>query len=305
VPPTLSGFVAVEVAVLLAGFAYAAVADLRTREVTDRLWQVLGIVGIAVGAAALAGSGGVALGLWLLVGAFTVQHVFAWDELLGENGAGTADVIEAVVYGAVLIVVISSAVRYGISPTGVPWEVLAVLVSVLFARGLFEAGVLYGGADAKALMIAAVLVPTFSAVLLPLPGSFSLLLNTLPFSVDLLMNAALLAIAIPVGIALRNVVRGEFRFPSGFMGYMLPVAELPRRFVWLEDPLSAGGRERDEVETSEDDRRQRERQARELAARGVRRVWVTPQIPFLVLMAGGAVAALLAGNLVLDLIALA
>jgi archaeal preflagellin peptidase FlaK len=299
------GVLAGEVAVLVGGFAYASVADLTSREVTDRLWQVLGLVGVALGAVALSGDGPVALGLWLLVGAFTLQHVFAWDESLGERWEGAADLIEAVVYAVVIIVVVVSAIRFGIGATGVPWAVLAVLVTVLFARGLFEAGVLYGGADAKALMIAGVLLPTFSAVLIPVSGSFQLLLETLPFSVDLLMNAALLSLAIPIAIGVRNIARGEFRFPAGFTGFMMPVAEIPHRFVWLEDPLSTGGRGRDELETAEDDQQERERIASELTARGVQRVWVTPQIPFLVLLFAGAVAALLAGNLVLDLIALA
>jgi archaeal preflagellin peptidase FlaK len=299
------GALAADVAVLVGGFAYAAVADLREREVSDRLWQVMGVLGLALGIVQLASDGILAIGLWILIGAFTLQHVFAWDELLGEEGGGTADLIEIVVYAVVLVVVIGCAVHYGISSTAVPWAVLAVLISVLFARGLFEAGILYGGADAKALMIAALILPTFAAVLLPLPAAFSGLLATLPFAVDLLMNAALLAIVVPVGLALRNLARHEFRWPEGFTGYMLPVSELPRRFVWLEDPLARGARERDEAETSEDDRKERERQAAELTAKGVTRVWVTPQIPFLVLMAAGAIAAVLAGNLVLDLIALA
>jgi archaeal preflagellin peptidase FlaK len=296
---------AADVALLLAGFAYAAFADLREREVSDRLWQLMGVLGMALGTVAIAPGGALATGLWLLVGAFTLQHVFAWDELLGEDGGGVADLIEVVVYAVVLVVVIGSAVHYGISPSTVPWEILAVLISVVFARGLFEAGILYGGADAKALMIAALILPTFASVLLPLPAAFAALLNTLPFAVDLLMNAALLSIVIPIGLALRNLARHEFRWPDGFTGYMLPVSELPRRFVWLEDPLARGTRERDEAETSDDDRRERERQARELSAKGVTRVWVTPQIPFVVLMAAGAVTAVLAGNLVLDLIALA
>jgi hypothetical protein len=294
-----------EVAVLVVGFTYAGVADLRTREVSDHLWQVMGLIGVALGTIAVVGGGALPTGLWLLVGAFALQHVFSWDDLLGEEGGGTADVIEIVVYGVVLVVVILSAIHYGISSSGVPWAVIAVLVSVLFARGLFEAGILYGGADAKALMIAAVILPTFSSVLLPIPGSFARVLNALPFAVDLLMNAALLAVVIPLGLALRNLARHDFRWPEGFTGYMLPVSELPHRFVWLEDPLAHGARERDEIETSDEDQQVRERQAAELSAKGVTRAWVTPQIPFLVLMAAGTVAALLAGNLVLDLIALA
>ena len=302
---TSSAVLATEVAVLLAGFAYASVSDLRTREVSDRLWQLLGVIGLVLGVVAVAPGGIVPIALWTLVGAFTLEHVFAWDELLGERRERSADLIEAVVYAVVILLVAFATVRYGVSATGVPWAVIAVLVSVLFARALFEFGVLYGGADAKALMIASVLVPTFTAVVLPLGASFSVLLEVVPFSVDLLMDAALLSIAIPLGLAVRNLVRGEFRFPDGFTGYQLPVEELPRRYVWLRDPLAAGGRPREDLETSEEDQHERERISGELRARGVARVWVTPQIPFLVLMTAGAVAALLAGNLVLDLITLA
>ncbi len=65
--------------------------------------------------------------------------------------------------------------------------------------------------------------------------------------------------------------------------------------------MSAESREEALTETAEEDRLERVRAAQELEAKGVERVWVTPQIPFLVLMAVGAVAALLAGNLVLDI----
>ncbi len=295
----------VEIAVVVGGFGYAAASDLRTREVSDRVWQLMGVLGAGLGAVALAPGGLLPVVAWIVVAAFTLQHVVAWDAALGPRGEASADLLEAGLYAAVIVGLAVAVVHWGVSATGVPWAVLAVLVSVLFARGLFEAGVLYGGADAKALMIAALVLPTFASVLLPLSGSFALVLAFLPFAVNLLMNAALLSLAIPIAIAARNLARREFRFPSGFTGYMLPVAEIPHRFVWLKDPLSVGATPRDELETAEDDQRERERLAAELSQRGVRRVWVTPQIPFVVLMAAGAIAALLAGNLVLDLIALA
>ncbi len=295
----------VEIAVLVGGFTYAAASDLRTREVSDRVWQLMGVLGAVLGALAVAPGGLLPVVAWIVVAAFTLQHVVAWDAELGARWEASADLLEAGIYAAVIVGLVVAAVHWGISATGIPWPVVAVLVSVLFARGLFEAGVLYGGADAKALMIAALVLPIFASVLLPLPGSFGLVLSFLPFAVNLLMNAALLSIAIPIAIAARNLARREFRFPSGFTGYLLPVAEIPRRFVWLKDPLAAGATPREDLETSEDDQRERERIAAELTSRGVQRVWVTPQIPFVVLMAAGAIVALLAGNLVLDLIALA
>jgi preflagellin peptidase FlaK len=294
---------AVDVLVLLVGFAYAGFADLREREVTDRLWQLMGAVGVTLGAAAVAPGGGLPVILWVIVGLFTLQHLFAWDDLLGGAIARYADPIEGVGYLAVVAFVAIVAWRVGVGPDAVPVPVLALLLTVLFARGLFELGVLYGGADAKALMIAGVLVPVFASPLLPQSAEVATLLTVLPFSINLLMDAALISIVIPIAIAIRNVARGEFRFPRGFSGYMIPVRELPDSFVWLKDPLSAEDGDTPPAETSEEDRQERTRVAQELEAKGVERVWVTPQIPFLVLMAAGSVVALLAGNLVLDLLA--
>jgi archaeal preflagellin peptidase FlaK len=290
-------------ALLLGGFGFAAVADLRDREVTDRLWQLLGILGIALGVTALAPGGSVGVVLWLVVGGFTLQHMFPWDDALGERSERFADLIEMAVYGGVIVVVGLAVWRVGVGATGVPIPVLALLLTVIFARALFELGVLYGGADAKALMVAGLLVPVFASPLLAQSPSVTALLAVFPFPVNLLMDAALISVGIPIGIGILNASRGEFRFPRGFSGYTIPVRELPDRFVWLKDPLSAEGRGQGSAETSEEDRLERVRAAEELNARGVERVWVTPQIPFLVLMAAGAVAALLAGNLVLDILA--
>ena len=295
--------VVVEVGLLLVGFGYAAWADFREREVTDRLWQVLGVLGVALGAVVLASGGGLALGLWLLVGALGLEHMFPWDDLLHDESGRTADLAEGVVYAIVVLTVAIAAFEYGVGPAQVPVPVLALLATILFARGLFEAGVLYGGADAKALMIAGTLVPIYTMIVVPLPGSLTGVLNVLPFAFNVLLDAALLSLAIPIAIGLRNLARGEFRFPAGFTGYTMPVGELPDHYVWLENPMRSGNRASAQVETSEEDRKERARIARELSERGVERVWVTPQIPFLVLIAAGTVTALLAGNLILDLLA--
>jgi archaeal preflagellin peptidase FlaK len=272
--------------------------------VTDRLWQVMALLGIALGVFLLAPGGALPLALWILVGGFVLEHLFAWDDALGPSLDRFADVIEGVAYLVVISVIGVAAFYFGIGPDAVPVPVLAVLITVLFARALFELGVLYGGADAKALMIAAVLVPLFSTPLLPQSPAVSTVLGVMPFSVSLLMDAALLSVVVPIAIGLRNAARGEFRFPRGFSGYTMPVAELPDHFVWLKDPSVGVESSEREAETSEDDRKERLRIAQELEARGVTRVWVTPQIPFLVLMAVGAVSALIAGNFILDLIAL-
>lgn len=292
---------AVRAVVLVGGFAYASVADLRAREVSDGLWQVLAAAGVVLGFVALVPGGELAVALWALVAAFAFEHLLPWDDALGERHAGKVVWIELAVYLTVIGVVVGAAVRWGVGPSSVPIDVVAALASIVVARILFEAGVLYGGADAKALIVVGVLLPVFAAPYLYAPVLQAPLLARLPFSITLLTNAALLSLAVPVAIALRNAARGEFTVARGFTGYTLDVRELPRRFVWVRDPVLGEDTYEHDTETSEEDARERSRIATELEARGVQRVWVSPQLPFLVLMAAGAFAGLLAGNLLLDL----
>ncbi len=301
----LTTLVLAEIGILLAGFAYAAVADWRTREVTDRLWQVMGGLGLVLGVIALFPGGPLGVTLWVLVVALTLQHMFPWS--LHGRLAGYDDLLELGAYLVVIALVLAAAIHYGVGPVGaVPYPVIALLGSVLFARGLFEAGLLFGGADAKAVMIAGVLVPVLASPIVGATSASRPLLAYLPLPVNLVMNAALLSAAIPLGLALRNVARREFHGLGTFTGYSIAVRELPHRFVWVRNPMSREARAEEEaIETSDQDRERRERIAQELSDRGVARIWVTPQIPYLVVLTCGAVAAVLAGNLVLDLITLA
>lgn len=287
---------------LLLGLGYAAWEDWRRREVSDRVWQVLGVAGAFLGAIALGTGQWLPLVMWLLAAAFVLEHVIPWDRPLERWSPNAPFVVEAIIYVAVLGTVAYAAWAHGVGPTAVPIVVVAVVITVLLARALFEMGVLYGGADAKAVMIAGLVVPLFAVPLVPVPANASAILGFYPFSLNLLMDAAILAIAVPIALAIRNLRQGTFRFPGGFTSYPLPVARLASEFVWVRDP--AVPPEIEDVETSEEDVALRKRQQVELAARGITTVTVTPQLPFIVLLAVGGLAALLIGNIVFDLAAM-
>lgn len=302
--PTTSSIAAVAVdlgaAVLLVGFAIAGVEDLRRREVSDRLWQAMGLLGFAIGLAALSPGGAVPLVAWSVVALLTLEHLVGWDLWLGPKWERHADRIELAGYAGALLIVIALGARYGIGSNGLPWAAVAAMAVVLLARGLFELRVLYGAADAKALMIAAVLLPVFPTPWLYSPTTATSALAYLPFPISLLTNAALFSLVVPIYLALRNAGRGEFSLGDGFTGYSLPVRELPDRFVWVRDPAVPETGHAD-AETTEEDTELRRRIARDLEGKGIDRVWVTPQVPLVAVMAAGAVAALLAGNVLLDL----
>ncbi len=287
---------------LITGFGYAAVADLKFREVDDHLWQLMGVAALVLGLPAVLAAGTLPVVLWIVVGLFVLQHMFPWDVGLERRSESLPGLVEMAMYLGVIALVGVAIAWYGIGPTRVPWSLLAVLASVLLARGLFEGGVLYGGADAKALMIAGIMLPISTITLFAVPASVAPVLSLYPFSVTVLMNGALLTLAVPITIALLNVRRHEFHFPKGFLGYTIGVEDLPHRWVWLRDPTFGGVPDAAEAATSAEDQAFRERTATELKAQGVSRLWVTPQIPFLVILAAGVGAALIAGNLFFDLL---
>ncbi|MGA8275626.1 MAG: hypothetical protein WB789_05870 [Thermoplasmata archaeon] len=292
------------VVVLLAGLGIAAVLDARTREVPDRLWQLLGALGAIGGAVVIAPDGWLPLVVWILVAGLALEHMFAWDAE-GRGWVGEwADLIELVAYLGVTVIVGLAAYRLGFGGGGVPPAAVAVLVTVIIARLLFEGGVLYGGADAKALIVAGVLVPLLPVPWLGVPANALLVTSFVPYAVNLLMDAAVLSVVIPLAVALRNLRRGEFSLRSGFTTYTIPVDELPRRYVWVRDPARPTTlAEEEAIETSEEDRAWRAKVAQELKSRGIDRVRVGPQLPFIVLMAAGALGAVLFGNWIIDLLA--
>jgi len=296
-PATALGAVA-----LVGVLGYAAVQDVRIREVADPVWLVGGLAGAVIGLGPSILDGPTALACWLLVTALVLEHLVPWDAALERRAPWLPGVLETGAYvGVGVILGVLGAVN-GIGGAGVPIVAVAVYLSVLIARALFEFGVLYGGADAKAVMVAALLVPVDPTPLVVPPASALTLLAYYPFTLTLLMDAALVAAVVPLALAARSLRAGTFVFPRSFTSYRIPVTDLPHRFVWLRDPLAEAGTD-DDATTTEEDQQLRVRQAEELTARGVTEAWVTPQLPFVVFLAVGAVAAVLIGNVLFDLFA--
>lgn len=84
----------------------------------------------------------------------------------------------------------------------------------------------FGGADAKALFVLAVLFPTVPQYIV---GSRTLPLTTAPigaFSLTILTNAVLVAVAIPLALAARNAAAGRFG-PRMFVGWPVSWDRIP------------------------------------------------------------------------------
>ncbi|MFB6070327.1 MAG: prepilin peptidase [Halanaeroarchaeum sp.] len=105
--------------------------------------------------------------------------------------------------------------------------VLSVGIVVPLAYGFWQVGG-FGGADAKAFMVLAVLFPTYPAlglggILLPLHPT-----DVGVFSLTILTNAVVVGLAYPLALGVRNLAAGE---PSAlmFLGHSVPVETIPER----------------------------------------------------------------------------
>ena len=175
-------------------FAWAALRDVRTRRLPNRLWPPL----YAFGALLL---------LWEVVG--------LWS-------AGTLGGFE----GRLFVVQAAISLLF-VAPLGYAFWYLGA----------------FGGADAKALIAVAVLFPTFPTY--EVAGATLPLVETQigVFSLTVLTNTVLLGLAYPIGLAGRNLLRGE-RSAVMFLARPVATASLPDRhgrlFEDAEDTTRSG-----------------------------------------------------------------
>ena len=150
---------------------------------------------------------------------------------------------------------------------------------------LFWRAGMFGGADAKALMVLAWLWPGTP----DLERGFTPMLDTL-------VDATFVMLLVPVAFLLWNLVRGDLHMPAMLLGFTMAVDAAQRRHVWPLRQWTDGawrwrylhrpGGEADPTWQA-------------MREQGITRTWVTPKIPFMISLTLGLVLAAWQGNLVL------
>jgi hypothetical protein len=292
---------------------YAARSDLLTRRVGDWCWYVFLAAGLAILELELISRGESPL---FLLSPFYVAVFFVtlWyeGEVMGDDVrrrdsyliAGALNIAAVVVLGAQVMTGPLDA--FDRSGSGF-WHLQLVMIPfmMLIAYMLYRTQLLSGGADAKAFLAMAVLVPFFPDPLLravsadALPAPPGVFLVVCPFVLAVFFNAAFLTLFNPLGLFIYNLARGDRGRLMAF-AYKVPLdVARKKRFVWLSECYVDGKRRllyfRFRGHTSKWKREQLDQFGRE----GVRRVWVQPQIPFMVSLCAGFIFTFTLGNLIL------
>lgn len=289
------------------GFLLAAAGmDWRRRVVKDAVWIAMGTVALSLVEFDLLQQGAPgSLHLLSVATAILYFGVFLGEPIWGDEGIHLRPV-RLLAYLSTPVLVVAAGVWSEDPWRNLFWQLFTMPAMIVMAHGLYEFGMLRGGADAKAVMALGLLFPgTYPHVgSLPLlqtsPLVEPILAAWFPFAFVVLVNSALLVLVVPLLFLARNAAAGDARLPRALFGYRVPIDAVPK-YVWSMDRIEGGKAVHVYFPRRKEDR---EEQVRLLRQHGYTKVWVTPQLPFIVAMLVGYALAVGVGNLLLALFGL-
>ncbi len=282
---------------------YASYSDLKTRRVDNKVWILFGAIGFIILAYDLSSRSEVVWAHYLI---FIPAGIMYFDVYLDREPIFDDEGFHFEPIGILFIIVVVVVLLFqGLFLFDNPdqralfFQIATIPAMILLAHIFFQSGLLKGGADAKALMTLAILVPFYPDFLgFPLVEVNSQVMTVLfPFSLVILMNSAILVVFVPLVYLGINAKRGDVEMPQCLLGYKADLNDLPEH-VWLMDRAENG-----EFRTVLFPKRggDVEKEVEGLKEIGREEAWVTPQLPFMVPMLLGLVASFFIGNFVLGL----
>ena len=149
---------------------------------------------------------------------------------------------------------------------------IPIMIGLVFV--LFQLRLIFGGADAKALMAIAILVPLQPTIgQLPVWGE-----SLMPASWAIFSNSIILFLFIPIGMFFYNIVKRNIKLPYAFLGYMMSIDKAREKFVWPLEKLVDGKRKFAYMPKNFD----ANDDFSEFEKHNIKEIWVTPKIPFMI-----------------------
>ena len=256
--------VSVTIAVMLS----ASYFDWRYREVPDIHWWILGLSGIAVTAASVRDAMGTEI-VMMLIGSLMILIYILLDVEMSRVVTAVFCLIMAAMF------IYPAATLFG---DPVVERLLVIPVCFVLFYILFSFGILRGGADAKCLMVMAMILQTYPSIsslpLIPLPSFTAQVIISFPIAV--LFHAALFSFAWLFWTVIRKIYRRDDPVEMYTLSwYKMSIEEARRSHVWPKQD-AVNGMVVNVNGTAPEGALDR------LEAIGAKDVWVTPIIPFMI-----------------------
>lgn len=303
---------------LLAGMGLAAWLDHLDRRVPNRHWMVWSqpVMLLWVLDLMIRGADGAVWFTLLLPWAYASGAVIGRPSMKDIRAGSKMDMAVVVVYLMALIGLVWGAqlhanvdaidlVLWNLEGAqALWWETVAVTLVLVVIDLAWRLRLLHGGADAKALMWVAMLVPSWGAI--TWLSSDATVVLALPPALSILLWGGLAFLLIPPWNLVRNALRGDLTSLGDlrhvFHAERMPLHEVKGAHVWMLSGVEVGldGAEH-VVHRVRAPRRTPSEEALDeaiaaLADLEVDRVWVTRKVPLLVVLWPACVAALLFGD---------
>ena len=193
------------------------------------------------------------------------------------------------VIGAILIII-----QYFTTGFENMYYLLFIPIMIGLVYVLFQLRLIFGGADAKALMAIAILVPIEPAI-----GQIPIWRGgIMPFSWSIFANSLIVFILIPISLLIYNISKKNIQFPYSFIGYKMSVQKAKEKFVWPLEKLVNGKRKFIFMPKDFD----AEEELAEFEKNKITEIWVTPKIPFMIPLTVGFILAFIFGDILFYLL---
>jgi len=163
---------------------------------------------------------------------------------------------------------------------------IPVMIGIMYV--LFQLRLIFGGADAKAIMALAILVPLEPSIL-----KFPLLNSMMPFSWVIFSNSVVLFLLLPLSLFVYNLARRNVEFPYCFLGYKMSIKNAQKRFVWPLEKIVDGKRKFSYMPKDFDV----EDEWKVFEKKGIYEIWVTPKVPFMIPLLAGFICSFIFGDI--------
>jgi len=188
--------------------------------------------------------------------------------------------------GGVLLLMQYLLVGFG----GEIYYLVFIPIMIILVYVLFQLRLIFGGADAKALMAIAILVPLQPSIsVFPLFGR-----SIMPASWYIFSNSVILFLFIPLGLLIYNSMKRNIEFPYCILGYKINVKKAREKFVWPLEKITEDGRRKFVYMPKDFDV---ENEFNKFEKKGITEIWVTPKIPFMIPLLAGFICAFIFGDL--------
>ncbi len=276
----------VKVTIALACLFYASYHDMKTRLIPRWIWWLMGIPALIFYGIEAYGSNPELLIMLLPLSGILIEALVEREELSNVR----------VTWPFFLIYLASFA--------GFVWGYITMKNETLFLGALSATGVsifffvlyysniIHGAADAKALVMLSLLFYGYPNLAIishqALPEAFTMLF---PFSLSVLLFASVMVAVLPLYFTAVNIKRGDVKFPEMLFGYRMNIRDARKRKLWPMVRIEDGKPRRVLLPS-----KYMETDWGALESAGIRNVWVTPKIPFIVPITIGFILTVLLGN---------